>query len=133
MAGDGGDDGFFDGGSQVGPGLDEGVEVGLGEGQGRHLLDVGAGGEGALGAGEEDGADGGGLLEGEEGGVEFGDEGGGEGVEGFGAVEGYCGVVLLVMGFVDHKGLGEGRTRLFHVTINRDRRNCVDDCCIQTK
>lgn len=34
--------------------------------------------------------DGGGWLEGEEGGVEFGYEGGGEGVEGFGVVEGDC-------------------------------------------
>lgn len=88
VAGDGGDEGLGEEGGQVGPGLDELLSVGLGEGEGGHLLDVCAGGEGALGAGEDDGADGGGGLELAEGVVEFGYEGGGEGVESFGTVEG---------------------------------------------
>ena len=43
----------------MGPGGDEVGAVGVGESEGRHLLDVGAGGEGFVGAGEDDGADGG--------------------------------------------------------------------------
>jgi hypothetical protein len=83
------EDGLLDRGGEVGPGLDEGGGVGFGEGEGRHLLDVGAGGEGLGGAREDDGADGGGGGEGCEGRVQLRDEGGGEGVEGFGAGEGY--------------------------------------------
>lgn len=71
------------------------MAVGGAEGEVFHFFDVGAGGEGFFGAGEDDGADGGVGLEGAEGGVEFEDEGGAEGVEGFGAVELDCGSVRI--------------------------------------
>ena len=82
-----GNDGFADGVVEVRPGLDEVIGVGVGEGFGGHFFDVGAGGEGFLGAREDGGADGGVGVEGAEGGVKVGYEGGEEGVEGFGAVE----------------------------------------------
>jgi hypothetical protein len=81
------DQGLLEEGDEVGPLFYEVVAVGGAEGEVGHLFDVGAGGEGFVRAGEDDGADGGGGLEGAEGGVEFEDEGGGEGIEGFGAVE----------------------------------------------
>ena len=83
---------------QVGPRLDELLSVGLGEGEGGHLLNVCASGEGALGAGEDDGADRGGGLELAEGVVEFGYDGGREGIERLGAVEGNCIMVLVIVG-----------------------------------
>ena len=73
----------------MGPGGDEVGAVGVGEGERCHLLDVGAGREGFVGASQHDGADGGGGGEVRERGVEFGEEGGGERVQGFGAVERY--------------------------------------------
>lgn len=89
MARDGGDDRLLDLRGELRPGLDEGVGVGLGEGERRHLLDVGASGEGLLRAGEDDDR---GLVrgvEGAEGLVELVYEGGAEGVKCLGAVEGY--------------------------------------------
>lgn len=97
VSGDRGDERLGEEGGQVGPGLDELLGVGLGEGEGGHLLDVCAGGEGALGAGEDDGADGGRGLELAEGLVEFGYQGSGEGIERLGAVKGYyIGVSVMV-------------------------------------
>jgi hypothetical protein len=69
----------------------------LGECQGCHFFDVGACRKGALGACEEDCADGGGLVEGGEGAVQFGDEGCREGIEGFGAIKRNWG---LLVGFI---------------------------------
>jgi len=89
MSGDGGYQGLGQEGGEVGPVLDEGGAVGGREGQRRHFFDVGTGGEGTLGAGQDYGADGGGGLEGAEGGVEFIDERGAERVKGFGAVDCY--------------------------------------------
>ena len=54
---------------------------------GGHLLDVGAGGEGALVTGEHDGADGRVQVEGSQGVHQLGEERVAESVEGFGAVE----------------------------------------------
>lgn len=90
VAGDSSDNGLLDAGGHVGPRLDKGIGVGLGEGQGSHLLDVGAGGEGALRARQDNGEDAVGVVELAEGLVEFGDEGRAQGVEGLGAVQGDC-------------------------------------------
>ena len=81
------DDGLLDLRSHVGPQLDEVVAVGRGEGQVLHLFDVGAGGEGALAACDDDGADGRVAIVGFEGAIEFVEERRAEGVEGFRAVE----------------------------------------------
>ena len=54
MARDSGDDGLLDLGGEERPRLDEGLGIGLGEGEGGHLLDIGASGEGALGASKND-------------------------------------------------------------------------------
>lgn len=84
-----GDDGLFHGGCKRGPGFYERRSVGLGEGEGRHFFYVGTGGEGFLGASQDDGADLGGFVVCKEGGVKFVYERRGEGVEGFGAVKRY--------------------------------------------
>nr|POF14306.1 hypothetical protein CFP56_03330 [Quercus suber] len=84
---DGRDDGLLDRVGELAPGLDEVVAVRFGEGLAAHLLDVGAGGEGFVRAGQDGGADGGVLVEGAEGLVELEDERGEERVEGFRAMQ----------------------------------------------
>lgn len=89
MARDGGDQWLGEEGSQVGPGLNEGLSVCLGEGEWSHLLDVGTCGEGTGGAGEDDGSDVGVGLIGAECLVDLGDERGGEGIECLWTVDGH--------------------------------------------
>jgi len=74
--------------SEVGPGFDEVGAVGVGKGLWGHFFDVGAGGEGFRGTGQDNGGDGGVFVESGCAGVEFVDQRGEEGVEGFGSVEG---------------------------------------------
>ena len=84
------DDRLLDGIGQLGPAFDEIVTVRFGERFGTHLVDIGAGCEGFMGAGEDHGADGGVFVEGFEGGIELEDERCEEGVEGFRAVKLDC-------------------------------------------
>ena len=56
---------------EIGPGFDKVGAVGVGKGLWCHFFDVGAGGEGFGGAGEDDGGDGGVFVEGGGAGVEF--------------------------------------------------------------
>ena len=88
---DGHDQGLLEESHELGPVLDEVIAVGGAKGQVLHLLDVCTGGEGALGAGEDDGANGLVGLVVAEGGVELEDEGRAEGIEGLGAVQLDCG------------------------------------------
>lgn len=60
------------------------------EGEGCHFFDVRSGGEDALGAGEDNGADFRMGFEFKEGSIEFIDERGAEGVKCFESVECYC-------------------------------------------
>lgn len=89
VAGDGGDDGLLDLRRQLRPRLDEARRVRLGEGQRRHLLDVGAGRERLLRPRQHDHRDAVRRVELAHGLVELGDERRAEGVEGFGPVESY--------------------------------------------
>src|SRR5690606_39794217 len=85
-AGHGGDDRLAPAGHAV-PARDEILEVGLGIGEVLHLLDVGAGREGLLRAGDDDRADARILLEAVERRVELADELRVEGIEGLRPVE----------------------------------------------
>lgn len=89
MARDSGDQWLGEKGSQVGPGLNEGLGVGFGEGEWSHLLDVGTGSEGAGGASEDDGSDVGVSLVGAECLVDLGDERGGKGIERLRTIDGH--------------------------------------------
>lgn len=57
--------------SKIGPGFDKVSAVSVGEGLGSHFFDIGAGGKGLGGAGEDDGGDGRVFVEGGGAGVEF--------------------------------------------------------------
>ncbi len=87
MARDGSNDGLFDLGGQQRPGLDKGLGVGFGKGEGSHLLDVGAGSEGLFGAGQDNDF---GFVRGiefVESYVKLVDKGSAQGIEGLGAVQ----------------------------------------------
>lgn len=91
---DGDNQGLLEKGHKLGPVLDEVIAVSGAEGQVLHFLDVCTGGKGALGAGEDDGANGLVGLVVAEGSIELEDEGGEEGIEGLGAVQLDSGVLV---------------------------------------
>lgn len=92
VTGHGGNDGLLDPRREVGPRLDEGAGVGLGKGEGLHLLDVGPRGEGLLGASQDDDGDAVRGVELGQGLVQLRNQRRAQGVECLGSVEGYWGV-----------------------------------------